>query len=130
MEVRQLERALMERDLGHAVDRRHFTLAYQPICDAASLRIQGFEALLRWNHPVRGQVLPGHFVSLAEANGLILPLGDGRWRPPARKRRGGSRRSACPSTSRPCSSASPTSRSRWPASWNRPGCPASGSTSR
>jgi diguanylate cyclase (GGDEF)-like protein len=77
MEVRQIERALMERDLGHAVDRHHFTLAYQPICDAASLQIRGFEALLRWNHPVRGQVLPGHFVSLAEANGLILPLG--RW---------------------------------------------------
>ncbi len=77
MEVRQLERALMERDLGDAVDGRHFTLAYQPICDAASLRIHGFEALLRWNHPVRGEVLPGHFVSLAEANGLILPLG--RW---------------------------------------------------
>ena len=77
MEVRQLERALMERDLGDAVDGRHFTLAYQPICDAASLRICGFEALLRWNHPVRGQVMPGQFVSLAEANGLILPLG--RW---------------------------------------------------
>ena len=77
MEVRQLERALMERDLGDAVDGRHFTLAYQPICEAASLRIRGFEALLRWNHPVRGEVLPGHFVSLAEANGLILPLG--RW---------------------------------------------------
>ena len=75
MEVRQIERALMERDLGDAVDRHHFTLAYQPICDAASLQIRGFEALLRWNHPVRGQVLPGQFVSLAEANGLILPLG-------------------------------------------------------
>ncbi len=77
MEERQLERALMERDLGDAVDGRHFTLAYQPICDAASLQIRGLEALLRWNHPVRGEVLPGHFVSLAEANGLILPLG--RW---------------------------------------------------
>ncbi len=75
MEVRQIERALMERDLGDAVDRHHFTLAYQPICDAASLQIRGFEALLRWNHPVRGQLLPGHFVSMAEANGLILPLG-------------------------------------------------------
>ncbi len=75
MEVRQLERALMERDLGDAVDGRHFTLAYQPICHAASLRVHGFEALLRWNHPVRGPVLPGQFVSLAEANGLILPLG-------------------------------------------------------
>ena len=75
MEVRQVERALMERDLGDAVDRHHFTLAYQPICDAGSLQIHGFEALLRWNHPVRGQLLPGHFVSLAEANGLILPLG-------------------------------------------------------
>ncbi len=93
MEVRQLERALMERDLGDAVDRHHFTLAYQPICDATSLQIRGFEALLRWNHPVRGQVLPGHFVSLAEANGLILPLGHwaleaacaeaARWEPPA-----------------------------------------------
>ena len=39
--------------------------------------VAGFEALLRWNHPVRGQVMPGQFVSLAEANGLILPLG--RW---------------------------------------------------
>ena len=77
MEVRQLERALIERDLGDAVDGRHFTLAYQPICDAGSLQIRGFEALLRWNHPVRGQVMPGQFVSLAEANGLILPLG--RW---------------------------------------------------
>lgn len=75
MEARQLERTLMERDLGDAVDQRHFTLAYQPICDAASLRVRGFEALLRWNHPVRGQLLPGHFVSLAEANGLIVPLG-------------------------------------------------------
>ena len=77
MEVRQLERDLLERDLGDAVDGGHFTLAYQPICDAASLQIRGFEALLRWQHPVRGEVLPGHFVSLAEANGLILPLG--RW---------------------------------------------------
>jgi len=75
MEVRQLERTLMERDLGDAVNRHHFSLAYQPICDAASLEIRGFEALLRWNHPVRGQLLPDHFVSLAEANGLILPLG-------------------------------------------------------
>ncbi len=75
MKARQLERTLMERDLGDAVDQRHFTLAYQPICDAASLQVRGFEALLRWNHPVRGQLLPGHFVSLAEANGLIVPLG-------------------------------------------------------
>lgn len=75
MEVRQVERALMERDLGDAVSQHHFTLAYQPIRDAASLQVRGFEALLRWNHPVRGQLLPGHFVSMAEANGLILPLG-------------------------------------------------------
>ena len=61
MDVHRQERALVERDL----------------CDAASLRIGGFESLLRWNHPVRGQLLPADFVSLAEANGLILPLG--RW---------------------------------------------------
>ena len=77
MDVHRQERALVERDLGDAIERQHFTLAYQPICDAASLRIRGFESLLRWNHPIRGQLLPADFVSLAEANGLILPLG--RW---------------------------------------------------
>ncbi len=77
MDVHRQERALVARDLGDATEHQHFTLAYQPICDAASLRVGGFEALLRWNHPVRGQLLPADFVSLAEANGLILPLG--RW---------------------------------------------------
>ena len=77
MDVRRQERALFERELGEAIDRQQFTLAYQPICDTNTLKVRGFEALLRWQHPVRGPVAPEHFVRLAEASGLILPLG--RW---------------------------------------------------
>ena len=77
MQVRQQERFLMEQDLRDAIEQRHFTLAYQPVCDITSLRVVGLEALLRWHHPGRGLIEPDHFVQVAESSGLIIPLG--RW---------------------------------------------------
>lgn len=77
MGVRQQERLLIEQELKVAIAGQQFDLAYQPICDAASLEVLGFEALLRWRHPQRGQIEPGRFVPLAETTGLIVPLG--RW---------------------------------------------------
>ncbi len=67
-------RAELEADLRRAVQARQFELYYQPQVDAAG-RVVGVEALLRWQHPQRGWVMPGEFISLAEDTGLILPLG-------------------------------------------------------
>ena len=75
MDIRQQERSLLEHDLREAVQRRQFTLAFQPICDPATRDIMAFEALLRWNHPQRGPIAPDQFIPLAESSGLIVPLG-------------------------------------------------------
>lgn len=75
MDIRRQERLLIERDLGDAITTRQFKLAFQPICVASTLQVCGFEALLRWHHPVRGLIDPSEFVRLAETSGLILPLG-------------------------------------------------------
>lgn len=75
MNARRRERVLIEGDMADALARRQFTLAYQPLCDAATLRIVGFEALLRWTHPIRGPIAPEFFIQLAESSGLIVPLG-------------------------------------------------------
>ena len=75
MNARLRERVLIESDMADALAQRQFTLAYQPLCDAATLRIVGFEALLRWTHPTRGPIAPEFFIPLAEASGLIVPLG-------------------------------------------------------
>jgi diguanylate cyclase (GGDEF)-like protein len=77
MERSQQEPFLVEQDLKDAISRGDFTLAYQPVCDARSLHIVGFEALLRWRHPVLGPIQPDLFIPLAEKSGLIVPLG--RW---------------------------------------------------
>jgi EAL domain-containing protein (putative c-di-GMP-specific phosphodiesterase class I) len=53
-----------------------FALRYQPIRDVETDRIICFEALLRWNHPERGELLPDQFLALAESSGLIVPIGD------------------------------------------------------
>lgn len=71
----QLRRTL-ELDLRQALLRGEFELHYQPLVKVVSGDIIGFEALLRWNHPERGTVLPGEFVSLAEDLGLIVPIGE------------------------------------------------------
>ena len=67
----------LETDLHRALERSQFQLAYQPIVDLNTGLLVGLEALLRWDHPKRGVILPDKFVPLAEETGLILHLG--RW---------------------------------------------------
>ncbi len=69
-------RVKMESHLQHAMDRGELYLEYQPKIDAASGRIKGVEALLRWHNPELGQVPPSLFVPLAEDSGLIVAIGD------------------------------------------------------
>ena len=65
----------LELELWDALDKKQFTLVYQPQVMMTTGRIVGAEALLRWNHPVRGQISPAQFIPIAEVTGLILPLG-------------------------------------------------------
>ncbi|MFA7350344.1 MAG: EAL domain-containing protein [Methylotenera sp.] len=69
------ERLVLENHLRHALDRDEFILYYQPQVAVESNRIIAVEALLRWQHPERGLVAPGDFISLLEENGLIVPVG-------------------------------------------------------
>lgn len=68
-------RRALEQDLRGALDRGEFEVHYQPQVDLATEAVSGFEALLRWRHPVRGLVDPASFVSVAEETGLIVRLG-------------------------------------------------------
>jgi diguanylate cyclase (GGDEF)-like protein/PAS domain S-box-containing protein len=72
-----LDRLERTADLQRALDNREFELYYQPIVGLEAGDLAGHEALVRWNHPIRGLLLPGQFVPLAEETGLIVPLG--RW---------------------------------------------------
>ncbi|MDR3533768.1 MAG: EAL domain-containing protein [Rhodopila sp.] len=75
MERQLLSRLAIEEDLSTALERQEFELLYQPLWDLSSDRIAGFEALIRWNHPVRGTVSPGQFIQIAEETGLIHGIG-------------------------------------------------------
>lgn len=77
MNVRAVERQVVESHLRHALKRQEFVLHYQPKVNLATGKITGAEALLRWMHPEWGMVLPERFVSIAEDSGLIVPIG--RW---------------------------------------------------
>jgi diguanylate cyclase (GGDEF)-like protein/PAS domain S-box-containing protein len=70
------ERRLIEHDLRHAVSRNQLRLVYQPQVDIKSGEVTGFEALVRWTHPERGEVSPSTFVPIAEESGLILQIGE------------------------------------------------------
>jgi len=70
----QAELAL-ENDFGPALQRREFMLLFQPIVSLVSNEIAGFEALVRWQHPVLGMLSPDDFIPLAEKTGFIVPLG-------------------------------------------------------
>jgi EAL domain-containing protein (putative c-di-GMP-specific phosphodiesterase class I) len=76
MNTRAEERLLTEGQLRKALSKDEFTLHYQPQIEAASLKVIGVEALVRWQHPTRGLLFPNHFISLAEETGLIIPLGE------------------------------------------------------
>ncbi len=65
----------LETDLKDAITRGQFELLYQPQFRLADHRIDAVEALLRWNHPERGRLNPNEFISVAEENGCIVPLG-------------------------------------------------------
>lgn len=75
MRVRARSRLEMEGELRGAIDQESFELYYQPIVELASNRIVGLEALVRWRHAEHGLIPPNAFIPLAEATGLIVPLG-------------------------------------------------------
>ncbi|MEL7227191.1 MAG: diguanylate cyclase, partial [Cyanobacteria bacterium J06576_12] len=65
----------LETDFRLALDRREFELYYQPIVDLERMKITGFEALVRWQHPSKGLIFPNDFIGFAEDNGFIVELG-------------------------------------------------------
>ena len=69
-------RKLLEDDLRVAVSEGAFHLCYQPVVSTKSVRIVGYEALIRWNHPTRGFVSPADFIPVAEECGLIEAIGE------------------------------------------------------
>ena len=80
MNSQSIERMRLEQELRKAVDHGEFTLWYQPIVDLGSRWATGAEALIRWDHPERGLVLPADFIRLCEESGLIVPLGEWSFR--------------------------------------------------
>jgi diguanylate cyclase (GGDEF)-like protein/PAS domain S-box-containing protein len=97
MHLEAMSRLQMETDLRRALEKGEFRLEYQPVVDLAFGRAVGFEALLRWDHPERGEVQPAEFIEVAEETGLIVRLGEWvlgeacrearRWQEHAGKRR-------------------------------------------
>jgi len=70
-----LERFTLGSEIKRAIEQNEFELQYQPQVELSSQNIVGMEALIRWNHPTRGQLAPGLFIPIAEKNGSIVALG-------------------------------------------------------
>ena len=75
MRAQAVARLQLESDLRRALERNEFRLYYQPIMSLQQYELVGFEALIRWQHPVRGVLGPDDFIGIAEENGLIIPIG-------------------------------------------------------
>lgn len=75
MQVKAYSRLILETALRHALDHKEFVLAYQPKLDLREQRVTGVKALLRWNHPELGLVMPLDFLPVLEESALILPVG-------------------------------------------------------
>ena len=75
MEAVVVSKAEIEQDLRHALEREEFDVFYQPKFNLQTSKIHGVEALIRWNHPGKGQIGPDEFIPLAEETGLISEVG-------------------------------------------------------
>ena len=76
MDAQECERRILENDLRVAITKGQLRLAFQPVVNSATEDLVGFEALLRWSHPVRGLLAPTDFLPMAEASGLICGIGE------------------------------------------------------
>ena len=74
--ARAQARETLEFEMRRALERHEFCLHFQPKINTFTGDLTGVEALIRWQHPERGMVLPGEFIPVAETTGLIVPLGD------------------------------------------------------
>ena len=75
MGLRSAERIELEAGLRRALENDEFVVHFQPVVDLVECRVVGAEALVRWNHPTKGLLLPADFIGVAEDTGLIMPLG-------------------------------------------------------
>ena len=75
MNQRAIDLMELEAELRRGLEADEFDLHYQPIISLANGRLEGLEALVRWNHPRKGLVYPGDFIDVAEETGVIIPLG-------------------------------------------------------